>query len=285
MVNAPVLLLAATLRLFGSGGAESQLVPSRMTNAADVSAFGDLTSDKWKLHVKLRADASDRGADRVRAGEAYVQWRPAKWLDVTAGRVIEKWGTGYAFNPTAFVGPAKDPTDPSDRRSAYRGVDMIRADVFVKDTNISLYALEDGKYAARVYKLIRGTDVSLVWRSGDVGVNVARVFGDALELHAEATPHRVLVGTQYTFASDVNVVFEVYRDRKTYAFARVYRPFTSVKLDAELIAIASDGLTVVRASLTRKLWPNISAYLIHTELSGREKPVARVTTAGVRYYF
>src|SRR6185436_17958475 len=137
MVNAPVLLLAATLRLFGSGGAESQLVPSRMTNAADVSAFGDLASDKWKLHVKLRADASDRGADRVRAGEAYVQWRPAKWLDVTAGRVIEKWGTGYAFNPTAFVGPAKDPTDPGDRRSAYRGVDMIRADVFVKDTNIS----------------------------------------------------------------------------------------------------------------------------------------------------
>lgn len=285
MVSAPVLLLAATLRFFGSGGAEAQRTPSAQLNVADVSAFGDLTSDQWKLHVKLRADASDRGAERLRAGEAYVQWRPSAWLDVTAGRVIEKWGTGYAFNPTSFIGPAKDPTDPGDRRSAYRGVDMLRADIFVHDTSISLYALDGGQYAGRVYKLIRGTDVSVVWKSGQFGVNAARVFGDALEVHAEATRERALVGTQYTFANDVNVVFEVYRDRRTYVFARVYRSFTEAKLDAELIAIVRDGMTVVRASLTHKLRPTLSVYLIHTELAGREKPVARVTTAGVRYYF
>jgi len=294
MVNASVLLLAATLRFFGSGGAESQRTPSAQLNVADVSAFGDVSSDRWKLHVKLRADASDRSADRVRAGEAYLQWRPAKWLDVTAGRVIEKWGTGYAFNPTSFIGPAKDPTDPSDRRSAYRGVDMIRADVFVHDTNVSLYALENGKYAGRIYKLIRGTDVSLVWKSGaagsqpaEYGFNVARVFGDALELHAEVTPHRALAGAQYTFANDMNVVVEVYHDQKTYAFARVDRPFTNLKLDAELIAIANirDGTAILRASLTRKLGSSISAYIIQTEFLGPQKPVARLTTAGVRYYF
>jgi len=288
MVSASVLVLAATLRVFGSAGAESLLTPATIqTNAADVSTFADLTSDRWKLHVKLRADASDGTADRVRAGEAYAQWRATKWLDVTAGRVIEKWGTGYAFNPTSFVGPAKDPTDPSDRRSANRGVDMIRADVFVKETNLSLYALEGGQYAARVYRLIRGTDVSLVWRNGQYGVSASRVFGDALELHAEATTKRALAGGQYTFANDVNVVFEVYHDQKTYVFARVYRPFTGAKIDAELLAIADvrNGSTVVRASLTHKLRPNVSVYLIQTEFFGPQKPVARLTTAGVRYYF
>ena len=282
MVNAPVLVLAATLRVFGSAGAESLLTPATIqTNVADVSTFADLTSDRWKLHVKLRADASDGSADRVRAGEAYAQWCATKWLDVTAGRVIEKWGTGYAFNPTSFVGPAKDPTDPGDRRSAYRGVDMIRADVFVKETNLSLYALEGGQYAARVYRLIRGTDVSLVWRSGQYGVSASRVFGDALELHAEATTKRALAGGQYTFANDVNVVLEVYHDQRTYVFARV------AKSGLEVLAIADvrDGSTVVRASLTHKLRPNVSVYLIQTEFFGPQKPVARLTTAGVRYYF
>lgn len=284
MVNASILVLATTLRFFGSAGAESQLTPARaQLNLADVSAFGDATSERWKVHLKLRADASDGSADRVRAGEAYVQLHATKWLDVTAGRVIDKWGTGYGWNPTSFVGPAKNPADPNDRRSANRGVDMIRADVFVKETNVSLYALEDGQYAARVYRLIRGTDVSLVWRSGQYGFNVSRVFGEALELHAEATQHRALLGGQYTFGNDVNVVVEVYYERKPYAFVRIHRP--NPRFDAELIAISSDGSTIVRASLTRKLAPSISAYLIQTEFFGREKPVARLTTAGVRYYF
>jgi hypothetical protein len=284
MVSASILVLAATLRVFGSAGAESQLTPARaQLNLADVSAFGDATSERWKLHLKLRADASDGSADRVRAGEAYVQLHATKWLDVTAGRVIDKWGTGYGWNPTSFVGPAKNPADPNDRRSANRGVDMIRADVFVKETNVSLYALEDGQYAARVYRLIRGTDVSLVWRSGQYGFNVARVFGNALELHAEATQHRALVGGQYTFGNDVNVIVEVYYEQKPYTFVRVYR--SNPRFDAELIAISRDGLTIVRASLSRKLAPSISAYLIQTEFLGREKPVAWLTTAGVRYYF
>lgn len=303
MVSVPILLLAATLRVFGSAGAESQLTPARaQLNLADVSAFGDASSERWKLHVKLRADASDASADRVRAGEAYVQLHAAKWLDVTAGRVIDKWGTGYGWNPTSFVGPAKNPADPNDRRSANRGVDMIRADVFVKETNVSLYALEDGQYAARVYRLIRGTDVSLVWRSAAVpasdpaasrrrgdaaapqfGVALARVFGNALELHAEATRKRALAGGQYTFGNDVNVIAEVYYEEKPHVFLRAYRP--SPRFDAELIAIAGSGSMIVRASITRKLAPSISAYLIQTEFLGREKPVARLTTAGVRYYF
>jgi hypothetical protein len=342
MVNASVVLLAATFRFFGSAGAETQLTPANtdsplnprnvigvpyQTNVADVSAFAEASVERWKVRLKVRGDASDRSADRLRAGEAFVQFHANDWLDITAGRVIEKWGTGYGWTPTAFIGPAKDPTDPNDRRSAYRGVDMIRADVSVKETNLSLYALERGVYAARLYRLVRGTDVSLVYRSdGRVGVNLSRVFGEALELHADVARDRGVfrgvAGGQYTFVNDVNVVLELYyggdglsasewesfqtldlvsanrayaplRMGRAYAFARVHRSFREHDLDAELIAITNlrDGSTILRASLTRKIRPNVNVYLIHTEFAGSERSelaylqVARVTTAGVRLYF
>ena len=96
------------------------------TSKRSGSIAADAKTERIKAHVKLRADASDRGADHLQLGEGYVQANLRPWLDVTAGRVIEKWGTGYAWNPTAFVGPQKNPTDPTDRRSAYRGVDMLR---------------------------------------------------------------------------------------------------------------------------------------------------------------
>jgi hypothetical protein len=411
MVNA--LLLAATLRVFGSAGAEAQLTPANtasplnprniaaipyQTNVADATAFVEAGTDdkRWKLRAKLRAESSDRGADRGEAGEALVRFAATDWLDLTAGRVIEKWGTGYGWTPTAFIGPARNPTDPNDRRSSYRGRDMVRADLFVKDTNISLYALEGGTVAGRVYRLVRGTDVSLVFHGNDFGVSVSRVFGESLELHAEVsrtpavcpqrtderppagrrgrqhwspkaertplarsavhaqtsaagppeasgrssllgelegpclarTAHtravaRIVAGAQYTFANNTNVVFEVYhgtdgltatqwdafrdsvhgdlreanaryaplRMARTYAFTRVAKPFR--KVDAELIAITNlrDGSTLIRAAATYKLRPDVSLYILDTELIGGRRSeleylqVARVTTLGARYHF
>ena len=345
MVNAPVLLLAATLRFFGSAGAESQLTRANessplnphnvagvplQTNAGDVTAFGEASTDRWKLHVKVRADASDRAPDRIRGSEGYLQLHATSWLDVTAGRVIDKWGTGYGWTPTAFVGPSRDPIDPNDRRSAYRGADMVRADVAVMNTNVSLYALSGGARAVRVYRLVQGTDVSLVYRSGGAyGVNVSRVFGDALEVHAEVARirhiTRAVVGGQYTFPHDVNAVVELYyggdgltsteweqfrddapsdlrrangafaplRMARGYAFVRLSHSFGPRAVDAELIAIANlrDGSSIARATISRKLRPNLSAYLIHTEFLGDAGSelayvqISRATTAGVRVYF
>src|SRR5688572_2859452 len=341
------LFLAATIRVFGSAGVEAQLTPANTssplnpgniaaipyrTNIGDANVFIEAsTNDKrWKLRAKLRAEASDQSVDRGEVGEAFVQFAATDWLDVTAGRVIEKWGTGYGWTPTAFVGPAKNPADPGDRRSTYRGRDMIRADVFVKDTNISLYALEGGVVAAKVYRLIRGTDVSLMVRqengAHDAGISLSRVFGDALEVHAEVarTSHtRAVIGAQYTFAGNVNVVLEVYhgtdgltarqwqsfrdsvpddlrganaayaplRMARTYAFTRVSRPFG--KLDMELITITStrDRSTLVRAGATYKIHSNVSLYAIETELLGNARSelaylqVERITTVGLRMYF
>ena len=332
MVNA--LLLATAFKLFGSAGAETQLTPANpaspllrgntsavayQTNSADAVAF----IRAWNLHLKLRGDSEGGAA----VGEAFVQFAPRPWLTVAAGRIIEKWGTGYAWNPVAFISPRKNPADPSDRRSSYTGLDMIRADLFVRGTNFSLYALEGGTYATRVYRLIGATDVSLHLTRDQQGLSVARVFGDALELHGEIAQRHALAGGQYTFGNNVNVVVEVYHGgdglsaaawrafcervdaarnanallaaNRDYAPLRMGRNYAFVRLDrpgyveVELIAIANlrDGSALARLTLSRKLRPNLSAYLIDTEFTGRRDSemayiqVRRATTAGVRLYF
>ncbi|HEY5611635.1 MAG TPA: hypothetical protein VIL97_10530, partial [Thermoanaerobaculia bacterium] len=320
----------AIWRVFGSAGYESQLTPANedsplnrdnalaiaySTSLADVNVFTEVSTGdrKLKARIKLRGDASDRARDEIELGEGFVQLQATAWLDLTAGRVIEKWGTGYGWSPTAFVGPAKSPTDPNDRRSAYQGTDMIRADLFARETNLSLYTLEDGAFAARVYRMIGQTDLSVYAHRDEhaklrAGASLSRVFGDALELHADITHSsdgtRALAGGQYTFANDVNFVLEVYhqddglssdewnafraladdphsaqlanetyaplRMGKDYAFVRLARPFARRKAEAEIIAIANlrDGSSVTRLALTYKIRPNLSAYLIETEFFG-----------------
>jgi hypothetical protein len=316
---------AETFKFFGSAGAEWQLTPANAasalnprniaglrysTGSADAVAFVDASPDSraWKLHLKLRGDAVEGGKQRADVGEAFIQLNPKPWLDVTIGRIIEKWGTGYAWNPTAFVSPKKNPADPSDRRSANVGVDMIRTDLFIRGTNISVYKLE-GAVAGRVYRLIGGTDVSLHFRRDDDGVqqgiSVARVFGDALELHGEIARRHALAGGQYTFGNNINVVAELYhggngldenafhsfqrdadfahdeksfravnaaysplRMARNYGFIRVDVPHD--KLDVELIAITNlrDGSLLARATLSLRVRANVSIYAIDTEFAG-----------------
>jgi hypothetical protein len=326
MLIAATSMRAETFKFFGSAGAEWQLTPVNASStlnprniaglpyssgSGDAVAFLDAAPDSraWKFHLKLRGDAAEGGAQRADIGEAFVQLNPRPWLDITIGRVIEKWGTGYAWNPTAFVSPKKNPADPSDRRSANVGVDMIRTDLFIRGTNVSLYALNDGAVAGRVYRLIAGTDVSLHFRrDGDgtqQGISAARVFGDALELHGEIARRHALIGGQYTFRGNVNLVAELYHggdgldenafrafrsaadfahDAQTfrainaayspllmarnYGFLRIDVPHD--KLDVELIAITNlrDGSLLARATLSLRVRPSISIYAIDTEFAG-----------------
>jgi hypothetical protein len=260
--------------VFGSAGAETQRTPASQTQVADAAAFFELASDtkRWKARAKVRGE-SDEGAE---LGEAFVQVQVTPHIDLAAGRVIEKWGTGYAWTPTAFVGPARNPADPSDRRFANRGVDMLRADVFVRDTNVSLYALRDGRFAARVYRLVAGTDVSLVARSDEkLGISLSRVFGDGLEVHGEFADSQGVIGAQVTFAN-TNVVAELYRGDGDYAFVRVQRSFF------EIIAIRNlhDATNVIRITLLHKIRSRVELYIIDTELEH-----FRVLNGGVRVYF
>ncbi len=261
-------LYAQDIRLYGEGGTEGHLTSAnassplnpgnilgiqRRTDSSDVVLFGDVTSEdkKWKLQMKLRgSDEWQRDAtSRFEVSELSFKYSVASWLDFRIGRKIERWGTGYAWNPTGVVNPPKNPADPTDRRNMFRGVDMAAADVFIKGWDITLMGVPEidwtGKsgrhllssgWAARAYRLIKGTDVALTASGGNGlpnsrGLSLARVFGNALELHGEAAylsdsvrllprsgnlalvrrPHaEVLLGGQYTFRNNVNVVGEFY---------------------------------------------------------------------------
>lgn len=336
------LVEASTFRLFGSAGAETHLVsadPASPLNpdnflaipyrssSADAVVFSDVAAEdkKWKMHLKLRAQSDDTPrSTRGTLGEAYAQVAVQPWLDVTAGRRIEKWGTGYAWNPTGFLNPPKNPTDPTDRRSAYRGVDMLKAEAFVPDGSIAVYAVPHG-WAARAYKLIGGTDVSLVATRGNAGASVSRVFGDALELHGEVARSQALAGGQYTFPHDVNLVVEVYhrraagdwsefRDRvanapdrlsllllnrryaplqmeRDYGFVRLYWPVWRLSFETLAIRGLRDRSTVVRATGTWKMRGNLALYVIQTEFAaphGSELDYVqarRMTDAGLRVWW
>jgi hypothetical protein len=256
------------LRLFGQSGTEagfedpngsSPLNPGnilhipRSTDTSDLTLFGDVTGGgkRWKLQMKLRGSSDWIGDSSYKfdVSELTFKYAAASWLDVHVGREIERWGTGYAWNPTGVVNPRKDPSDPGDRRSAFRGVDLVSADIFVKGWDVTLLGTPEiawtGKngrrllstgWAARAYRLIKGADVALTASGGNglpnsEGLSLARVFGKSLELHGEAAyisdsirylpraqglapvrrPHaEILVGGQYTFPGNVNVVGEIY---------------------------------------------------------------------------
>jgi hypothetical protein len=280
MRNSPAaLVLVATLltvraeppdfRLFGSVGNEGHLTPgsaiSRLnpdnflsvppaSNSLDFNLLGDLVPENkgWKFHFKLRGSNEwnrDRSISRVEVAELNYSYSVASWLDLQAGRSIERWGTGYAWNPTGVVNPRKNPSDPNDRRGLYSGVDNLRADLFIRDWSITVMSVpeinwraREGKrmigsgWAARAYRLIHGLDFSISASGGNglpnsQGISLSRVFGNALELHGEAAllsdtvrfrprPDAwrlerlrhldLLFGGQYTFPHNVNLVLEYF---------------------------------------------------------------------------
>jgi hypothetical protein len=256
------------VRLFGEGGTEAEITPANtssllnpgnilntqlLNDSTDLTLFGSITSDdkRWKLQMKLRGsnDWQRDTRSRFEVSELSFKYSVASWLDLRIGREIEHWGTGYAWNPTGVVNPKKDPSDPGDRRSLFRGVDMAAADIFVHGWDITALGTpeiawtgKDGRrllstgWATRAYRLIKGTDVAFTASGGNglpnsQGLSLARVFGNALELHGEAAylsdtvrylpisselvpvrrPHaEVLLGGQYTLRHNVNVVGELY---------------------------------------------------------------------------
>jgi hypothetical protein len=256
------------LLLFGSAGNEARaaspaltsplnpgnfLQIDRASSASDISLFADLTpeSKSWKLRAKLRGagDWNKGFNSRMDIGEFYGSVSLTSWLDLQAGRKIEKWGTGYAWNPTGVVNPRKSPADPTDRRSAYRGVDMAGVDLFVRDWNVTLLAVPEidwngrsdntltaAGWAARAYRFAYGADLSFSASGGgylpnSLGGSVAGVIGDALELHFEVAyfndslrylpqpggfaPVRrkhvdLLLGTNYTFPHNLNLIVEYF---------------------------------------------------------------------------
>ena len=123
-------------------------------------------------------------------------------FDITIGKKILKWGTGYAFNPTGVVEPQRSPSDPSDRLGQNDGRKLVSANAFFGRSSITFVYINDVRYessklywskqelAMRAYTFIDGLDLSLIghYKEGDrleTGLNWSKVFGSNFEFHGE----------------------------------------------------------------------------------------------------
>jgi hypothetical protein len=257
-------------KIYGSIGSEAAATPQNgksplnpggflkiplWADSSDVTVSGDFAAadKRWKIHFKLRGEDDWRGFNGYHGevNELYLNWSVTRWMDFSIGRKIDKWGTGYGWNPTGVVNPLKDPRDPNDRREAFKGVDQASIDLFVKGWNVTGMIVPfipwTGApanqpvplgWAARIYRLVYNTDVSVTASGGSglpdsQGVSVSRVFGRALELHAEAASFhntvrlapgagsfefsrgshvKALIGGQYTFPNHLNLTLEYYHN-------------------------------------------------------------------------
>jgi hypothetical protein len=223
---------AQNVRVAGSAGAESHFTPANeqsLLNPRNVAGIPAQTflldgttlinasskGDVWKGALRLRAESVDAAEHRGEISEAFVQFQATERLTIAAGRRIEQWGTGYAWNPSGFIGPVKSPTDPNDRRNASVGRDMLKVSLYAAGADFAIHALRGGETAFRASRLFGPTEVS-VYAHHDKelrsGMSISRVCGAALELHAELATRKVLLGGHYTFANGTNIVAELYHD-------------------------------------------------------------------------
>lgn len=176
--------------------------------------------DRWSVSsslIGLSTDDSDTST-QLRVRETYASLSAGDF-DITAGRKMLLWGTGYAFTAAGVLDPPRIPTDPSDRLNVNEGRDMVKADWIHGSQAISAAwstaalapagtNLHD-TMAFRYNFLMRGFDTSLIGghdRGGDSfgALTFTRVVGQAVELHGEAAWREhaaVLLGAKYTVAN------------------------------------------------------------------------------------
>jgi hypothetical protein len=146
--------------------------------------------------------------DRLRVKELYLSWSMNSHWDLTVGKKILKWGTGYAWTPTGVLDPRRDPRDPADRLSQYEGSELIelrgtygsRSITAVYTAPRLFSKLQAGRredqWAFKYNSLVRKLDYSLIASFGGLetanryGANATYVVGQALELHGEFIAQR-----------------------------------------------------------------------------------------------
>jgi hypothetical protein len=154
-------------------------------------------------------------------------------FDITLGRKMVRWGTGYAFTAAGVLDPPRDPTNPTDRLNVNQGRDMVKAD-WVRGRHALTFAWSTATLAPansslrdttafRYNVLVRGFDTSLIAgndRGGDSfgALTFTRVLGQAWEIHGEAVWREqaaVLLGAKCTLHSGVTFIGEFYTPPNT----------------------------------------------------------------------
>ena len=138
--------------------------------------------------------------------EGYMSLRPSSTFNLNMGKKTLKWGTGYAWNPVAFLDRPKDPYDPELAREGFvvASADYIKSfDGPLKTFSFTpvLMPVYDhinddfGKinrlnFAGKTYFLLYDTDIDLLFLTGQsktnrYGMDFSRNITSNFEIHGE----------------------------------------------------------------------------------------------------
>ncbi len=146
-------------------------------------------------------------AEETRLLTGYASYSPGPTFAIDVGKRVLRWGTGYAWNPVAFLERLKDPLDPGLSREGFVMVSAGWTRSFAGDTlqSVGLHPVvvpsnddinrdfgERNRVnpALRLSALVRDTDVDLLAlsegsRAGKAGMALARNVTSNFEIHAE----------------------------------------------------------------------------------------------------
>jgi hypothetical protein len=277
-------------------------------------SFSYRDGQRWRVSTSLAAST-----DRLRVKEAWAGLTLGDF-DLSAGKKILKWGTGYAFTPTGVLDPLRDPSDPTDRLGLSEGRELVAAD-WVHGRHALTAAFATGGLlqthragmretaAFRYNTMIDGFDTALIYahdrgRRDFVGTNFTRVFGQALELHGELA-HRdataVLIGGKYMLRSGVNTIVEFYSPEAPRRGRYIYASIGKSRLrelpgwkhwDASisLLANTTDRSRIAILDVTRRIADRLSLTL-RAETPGGKRwrseygmiPYSTLLSIGFRY--
>ncbi len=252
-------------------------------------SFAYKSGDRWRFSTSL-AGLARTGGDAnllVEVRETYFGLTVGD-VDLTLGKRILRWGTGYAFTATGILDPPRMATDPTDRLSLYQGREMAQADWVAGKQDFTVVWASAGLLdthhpgmhetaAFRYNVLAAGFDTSVIVahdRGGSsfAGANFTRVFGTAVELHGEFAWREgaaVLFGGKYTMASGWNAIAEFYTPPNTAYYRPSEMPASAGRQRYGFLRI---GKTRLRERPGWKEW-DVTASLVTNLADGSRIPV------------
>ncbi|MBN2245711.1 MAG: hypothetical protein JW755_07685, partial [Candidatus Aminicenantes bacterium] len=172
------------------------------------SLEGNWESVSWQADIWGQAEQTKgkKWEGDFKINQMFVQmdlWE--NWV-LLAGRSIQRWGTGYAYNPTDMLAPEKELRDPDNAEKRAVGNDMVKLEYFDQSFSLAMCIFtqlrfrsgirgDEGNLALRLYKNLWDVDLSLVAlfnsREHPVwGLNFAYVLGERLEIHGELSAQK-----------------------------------------------------------------------------------------------
>jgi hypothetical protein len=138
--------------------------------------------------------------------DGYLSLKPTPTLALEAGKKSLRWGTGYAWNPVAFLDRPKDPDDPELNREGFivataevirsldgplRTVSLTPVLLPVEgDINDDFGESDHLNFGGKIYFLLYDTDIDLLFLTGGsrpdrYGIDFSRNLTSSFEVHGE----------------------------------------------------------------------------------------------------